>query len=92
MPVGVVVAEVVSGRQRGADLAGEAWAAAHGIRVQPFPADWERFGPSAGPRRNALMATYGDALLLFWDGVSPGSRDMLAQVRRRGKPHWVEVA
>lgn len=51
-----------------------------------FPADWERYGKSAGPRRNKEMAEYSDALLLIWDGKSRGSKNMKENMKKLGKP------
>ena len=80
--------EVVSGRaSRGTDKVGEQWALDHGIPVRPFPADWKKFGLSAGHIRNAAMADYGDHLLLVWDGKSRGSRGMKECMIKRGKPY-----
>lgn len=78
--------EIVSGTAPGVDSAGERWAKANDIPVKRFPADWERYGKSAGPRRNAEMADYADAALLFWDGKSPGTRNMFELMVKRGKP------
>lgn len=86
---GIRITAIVSGKAPGADTAGEEWARARGIPVLPYPAEWERFGTAAGPKRNARMADAGDALLAFWNGHSPGTRDMIRQMERRGKPMWI---
>ena len=81
--------EVVSGGSRGADFLGEVWAEQNGIPVKRFPADWDKYGRSAGPIRNGQMAEYAKPngiLLLFWDGKSPGSRSMLNEARKRNIP------
>ena len=57
------------GGARGADQLGYRWAWKH-QSAQLFRADWERFGKSAGVRRNHQMAQAGDMLLAFWDGQS----------------------
>jgi hypothetical protein len=49
-----------------------------------FPADWDRFGRSAGPKRNKQMAEYGDALIAVWDGESRGTKTMIEFARERG--------
>ena len=85
-----VVTEVVCGMARGVDLSGLEWAIATGRKVAKFPADWNRYGKSAGPRRNRQMAEYADAALIFWDGVSRGSAHMAATMRELGKPYYVE--
>jgi len=88
---GFVVGEVVSGAARGVDRLGEQWAAARGIRVVRFPADWSR-GRGAGYLRNLEMAAYGDALVALWDGRSSGTRHMIQTMRKLGKPVFVAGA
>jgi hypothetical protein len=46
---------VLSGAAPGADACAEAWAAATGVPVRRFPADWATYGRAAGPRRNKEM-------------------------------------
>lgn len=70
------ITEVVCGGASGADECGRQWAIANNIPVKMFPADWTKYGKSAGPRRNRQMAEYGEWLILFWDGVSAGSKNM----------------
>lgn len=83
---GYEIEEVVSGGASGVDLLGENWAAMFGIPVMRFPADWEQYGKSAGPMRNAQMAAYADALVAVWDGKSLGTRHMILTMRQCGKP------
>lgn len=83
----VDVTEVVSGAApRGADKAGELWARVNIIPVTHFPADWDRYAKAAGKFRNREMAVYADAALVFWDGMSSGSCDMVTRMVARGKP------
>lgn len=70
------ISEVVSGHARGVDQMGERWAKEHGIPVRVFPAEWGKYGKSAGPKRNLQMAEYAEAVILLWDGVSRGTRSM----------------
>jgi hypothetical protein len=35
------------------------------------------------------MAAYADALVAFWDGASPGTRDVVTRMRSLGKPTLV---
>lgn len=82
--------EVVSGCCADSpDKDGEAWAAEHGIPINEFPAWWDTQGKSAGMLRNARMAEYADAGIVFWDGESRGAKNMIDQLRSRRKP--VEV-
>ncbi len=80
------VTEVVSGRARGADDAGEAWAAVNGIPVKPFPANWDKYGKGAGPIRNRQMAKYADMAIVFWKNQSSGSANMIANMAALDKP------
>lgn len=61
------------------------WTESNG-KYKGFPAKWKEFGRKAGHIRNAEMADYADALLLIWDGKSPGSKNMLAEMKKRKKP------
>ncbi len=80
------ITEVVCGMASGVDRIGKAWAEEMNIPVKPFPADWNRYGKSAGPIRNGEMADYADAAIVIWDGKSRGSKNMIEQMGRRGKP------
>lgn len=84
------ITEVVSGRAPGADRAGEAWAKARNIPIKPFPAEWEKFGKSAGHRRNYNMGLYADALIAVWDGESPGTAGMIRIAKQMGLKVWPE--
>jgi hypothetical protein len=69
--------EIVCGEARGADLLGRRWAEEHEYPIASFPADWDKYGKTAGYIRNTQMADYGDYLLAFWDGKSKGTRHMI---------------
>ncbi len=78
---GFKITEVVCGECRGPDMLGAEWAKLNKIPVKYFPADWKKLGIKAGPRRNTDMAKYSDALILVWDGKSPGSKNMLKEAK-----------
>jgi Domain of unknown function (DUF4326)/YspA, cpYpsA-related SLOG family len=80
------ITQVLTGGARGADQLGYRWAWKHAVRHQLFRAEWERFGKSAGMRRNHQMAQAGDVLVAFWDGQSAGTRHMMQCMEQRGKP------
>ena len=69
--------EIVSGTARGADKLGEKYAKEKGYSIKKFPPNWDKFGKSAGYKRNAQMAEYADALIAFWDGKSKGTKHMI---------------
>jgi len=78
--------EVVSGMARGVDSIAADLAIDAGIIVNEFPADWDKFGKSAGYRRNEEMAQFGTHLLAFWDGESKGTGHMIDIAEREGVP------
>ncbi len=85
----IVPSEVVSGCAPGIDRCGEAWATAVHLPIKRFPAEWAKYGKSAGPRRNEQMIVYAGAALGFWDGSSrgtAGTADMVDRARARRKP------
>lgn len=68
--------EIVSGTAKGVDRLGEWFAAHRGIPIKRFPADWDKYGKSAGYKRNKQMAEYADALILLIRDNSKGSIHM----------------
>ena len=86
---GYDVVEIVSGMARGVDTIAVQWAQECKIPVAKFPADWDKFGKSAGYRRNVQMADYADALVAVWDGVSRGTGHMIDIMRLQNKPVFI---
>jgi hypothetical protein len=81
--------EIVSGGADGADKLGETYAQEGNMKLTRFIPDWDRFGDSAGHRRNVDMAYYGDWVFCFWDGVSSGTRGMINVSKRAEKIVYV---
>lgn len=73
----IVPTVVISGTAKGVDKLGEMYARNNDIPVEQFPADWDRFGKSAGYKRNGVMANNADALIAVWDGTSKGTGHMI---------------
>lgn len=68
---------IISGGARGADSLGERYAKENSIAVKHFIPDWDKYGKRAGMLRNKDMARNADALVVFWDGASRGTRNMI---------------
>jgi len=85
---------VISGTAQGADTLGERFARKYHIPVERYPADWERYGKSAGHRRNEFMATKvkAQALVALWDGSSKGTKSMIQLAKQNGLLVYVRVA
>ena len=78
--------EIVSGTAIGADKLGERYATERGYPIKKFPADWNKFGKSAGYVRNKEMAEYADSVIVFWDGISRGTKMMIDLATAKGLP------
>lgn len=81
---GFKITQIISGRARGVDKMGESYGRRHKIPLKYFPADWNKYGKSAGIRRNVLMAENADALIALWDGKSKGTAHMIDYAKRKG--------
>ncbi len=75
--------EIVSGAANGADKLGERYAEERGHQIKKFPAEWDKYGKSAGFKRNVEMADYADGLIAFWDGVSKGTSHMINESKKK---------
>lgn len=84
------VSELVSGGAKGVDLAGEAWAKAHGVPVRQFLPDWS-LGKKAGPLRNKAMVDYADAALVVWDGESRGTQSTIDFLKMADKNFVLKI-
>jgi hypothetical protein len=77
---------IISGNARGVDRMGETYARKRGYKTEVYPADWNKWGKAAGPRRNAQMAKAADAVVVFWDGHSRGTSSMIGEARKNKLP------
>lgn len=77
---------IVSGGASGADALGERYANEKGFKIEKYPADWEKYGKGAGPKRNEQMANVGDYVICFWDGKSKGTKSMIYYAKKYNKP------
>lgn len=73
------IIEIVSGGARGVDSLAERLANEENFLLKVFPADWNKYGKSAGPIRNRQMVEYikekDGVCLIFWDGQSRGTKN-----------------
>lgn len=93
---GLEIAEIISGGALGVDRLGVRLAQDYDLPYKVFPADWSKYGKSAGYRRNVEMADYAarngvdrGALLALWDGDSKGTSHMIDIATRKGLNVWV---
>jgi len=77
---------VISGGARGVDTMAVEAARARGLAVEVYPADWDRFGRSAGFRRNATIVERAERVVALWDGLSRGTAHTIRLAKLAGKP------
>ena len=75
--------EIVSGGANGADTLGERYANERGYLLKIMKPDWS-LGRGAGHVRNTQMAEYANAAIIFWDGESKGSKQLIRECKRLG--------
>ncbi len=81
----------VSGCCHGADMLGERYAQENGFTIERYPANWQKYGRSAGPMRNRKMAEICDYVICFWDGKSRGTRTMIKYANEFQRPIRIKM-
>ena len=77
---------IIHGDCRGADRTCGAIANELGFTVKAFPADWDKYGKSAGPIRNReMIKEMPDEVIAFHDSIETpkGTKDMLNVAKRQ---------
>lgn len=77
---------VIHGNAPGADSLAKFWAEARGVPDDPFPAEWDLYGRSAGPIRNTQMLDEGRPEIVIAFPGRAGTADMKKQARARNVP------
>jgi hypothetical protein len=85
------ISRVLSGMARGVDTLAIRYATEKRLPLEQFPAQWSKWGRSAGYRRNEQMAQNADALIAVWDDRSPGTRHMIQVAKARGLQVFVAL-
>jgi len=77
---------IIAGGAPGADTAAVACAMVHWVEFKEYPADWKKYGPSAGPIRNQQMIDEGKPDLVVAFPGGHGTADMVARAKKAGIP------
>ena len=78
--------EIVSGGAMGVDASARRYARKNGLKLTEFRPDYALYGRQAPLLRNLQIIDYCDQLFAFWDGRSRGTRFVIRNCRKRGKP------
>jgi len=74
---------VIHGNAPGTDTLADLWAQSVGVPTEKVSADWDQYGPSAGPIRNSAMLDKEPDLAIFFPG-GPGTMDMYRKTQAAG--------
>lgn len=82
----LTITEIIHGAARGADTMGGRYAEERGTPCHAFPADWKKYGKSAGPIRNIQMLVEGkpDLVVAFMGPNSRGTAHMVSIAQKQG--------
>jgi hypothetical protein len=82
---------IISGKAKGADTLAIDWAIINFCGFKEYPAQWDKYGPKAGPIRNQQMLDEGkpDLVVAFHgkpreDGRRTGTQDMVSRAKKAG--------
>ena len=78
--------ELVSGGAKGVDTSAREYAKTHGIKLTEFLPDYTKYGRGAPLRRNIQIIEHADLVLAFWDGKSRGTKYVIDNCNKLGKP------
>jgi len=77
------VSLVINGSARGADSLAQEWAQERQVPYLSVPAKWDKYGKSAGYKRNAEMLTFEPDYVLAFPG-GKGTKMMCELARKEG--------
>lgn len=84
--------EIVHGGAVGVDTCGKMYAEKYNIRHKIFYPNYNVYGKRAPLVRNEEMADYGDILVVFHDGISTGTKNMMSHMEKRNKEiHYYKI-
>lgn len=84
--------EIVSGGAIGIDSCAKAYAVKNNVPIKEFLPDYTTFGKSAPLIRNIEIIKYSDIVLAFWDKKSRGTKFVIDNCKKLGKPCKVFIS
>lgn len=79
---------IVEGGAYGVDALAKLYALQNKIAYTEVKADWNKYGRSAGPRRNQKMAEMSDYCIVFYKGTR-GSASMVNEALKKNVPVYI---
>lgn len=82
---------MIEGAAKGIDTIAKEYAQENDWKVEEYPAEWDKYGKSAGYIRNELMVKAADEVLILWDGESKGTKHDIDLCEKYNKPYKVLI-
>lgn len=82
---------MIEGEARGVDTIAKEYALNNAWEVNAYPANWDKYGRSAGYIRNEVMVKACDECLILWDGVSKGTKHDIDLCAKYNRPFKVLI-
>lgn len=80
---------LISGSTEGVDLLAEKFSNEHTMPIKVFKPDWDKYGKSAEFKRNQQIVDACDMVLVFWDGKSKRTQDVINKAKKAKKPTFI---
>ena len=82
---GLPITAVISGGAAGVDKMAEIYAKENSLPLTIIPANWVKYGKSAGMVRNAEIVKNADQIIALWDGQSHGTAATIEMAKKAKK-------
>ena len=76
---------IVSGGARGTDSLAQTYAKHNGLKILIVYPNWHKHERSAGFIRNQEVVNESTELITFWNGISPGTKNVIDIANRQKK-------
>jgi hypothetical protein len=83
------ISEIHTGDARGTDYLARKYAEEKNLPLTVHCANWDFWGKAAGPIRNIDLINHVDMILAFWDGKSPGTKQVIEYCMKHKKAFMV---
>ena len=82
----VMPSQIISGAATGVDTLAKRFAFENDIPLQEYPAEWKKYGKSAGPIRNQKIVNASDMVIAFPSQSSRGTWNTVRLAKEKGIP------
>lgn len=83
------ISTIISGGAEGADNFAEIWANKNKKKLIIYKPEWSKYGKSAGIIRNKKIIEECNYCLVFWDGISKGTKSSIDFCKKFSKDHKI---